>query len=122
MRAREREGVAGAPPVYRAEDGAAAGVFQIITSGCGSGGGFPWQPQYLQSLSLYYEPTAVAAAQPSGAAASISLSSVSLLALSLSPFSVCRLFYALDDFFSTSSAGVTYFQRQLASIAICLLL
>lgn len=30
-----------------AEDGAAAGVFQIITSGCG-GGGSPWQPQCLQ--------------------------------------------------------------------------
>lgn len=28
-------------------DGAAAGVFQIITSGCG-GGGSPWQPQCLQ--------------------------------------------------------------------------
>jgi len=27
--------------------GAAAGVFQIITSGCG-GGGSPWQPQCLQ--------------------------------------------------------------------------
>lgn len=29
------------------QDGAAAGVFQIITSGCG-GGGSPWQPQCLQ--------------------------------------------------------------------------
>ena len=30
-------------------DRAAAGVFQIITSSCGSGGGgLPWQPQYLQ--------------------------------------------------------------------------
>lgn len=45
------------------QDGAAAGVFQIITSGCG-GGGSPWQPQCLQ------HPTTEgnrATEQPSGA-------------------------------------------------------
>lgn len=99
-------GVVGDSPVYRTEDGAAAGVFQIITSGCGSGGtgGFPWQPQYLQSP--IYGP----AAQPSGATSlHFALFRVSSRSFSVSTFSCLSSFLLGSSSFFTSLLALLIF-------------